>query len=74
MAVQKQGKDATIRDHLADVYFKTDRLKEAMREWTAALAEWEHTLPGDTDPLDVGKVQKKLEDAKVKLARESRAK
>jgi tetratricopeptide (TPR) repeat protein len=70
-AVQKQSKDATIRDHLADLYFKTNRTKQALQEWTTALAEWEHTLPGDTDPLDVAKVQKKLEDAKVKLAKEN---
>jgi tetratricopeptide (TPR) repeat protein len=71
-AVQKQSKDATIRDHLADLYFKTNRTREALREWTTALAEWEHTLPGDTDPLDVAKVQKKLEEAKVRLAKEGK--
>lgn len=69
-AVQKQSKDATIRDHLADLYFKTNRTREALNEWQTALREWEHTLPGDTDPLDIAKVQKKLEDAKVKLAKE----
>jgi tetratricopeptide (TPR) repeat protein len=72
-AVQKQSKDATIRDHLADLYFKTNRAREAVREWTTALAEWQHSLPGDTDPLDVAKVQKKLDDAKVKLAKETGA-
>jgi tetratricopeptide (TPR) repeat protein len=71
-ASQKQPTDPTIKDHLADLYIKTNRTKDAMREWTTALSEWEKSLPGDTDPVDIAKVQKKLEDAKVRLAKEGR--
>jgi len=71
-ASQKKPADPTIKDHLADLYIKTNRTKDAMREWSTALSEWEKSLPGDTDPVDVAKVQKKLEDAKVRLAKEGR--
>jgi tetratricopeptide (TPR) repeat protein len=73
-AAQRQAKDATIKDHLADLYFSTNRTRDAMLKWQEALAEWKNTLPGDTDPLDVAKVQKKLDEAKTRLAREGGAK
>ncbi len=71
-AAQRQAKDATIKDHLADLYFSTNRTRDAMQKWQEALAEWKNTLPGDTDPLDVAKVQKKLEEARVRLAKEGK--
>jgi tetratricopeptide (TPR) repeat protein len=71
-AAQRQAKDATIKDHLADLYFKTNRTRDAMQKWQEALAEWKNTLPGDTDPLDVTKVQKKLDEARVRLAKEGK--
>lgn len=65
--------DGTIQDHLGDVYFKTGRLKLAAAHWERALNEWGKTpLPGDVDTTDVARVQKKLESAKVKLAKQSR--
>ncbi len=45
----------------------------SMREWQTALREWEHVLPADADPEEVAKVQKKLESAKVRLAKEGAA-
>jgi len=69
-ATQRVGRDATIKDHLADVYFKTGRIREALREWQGSLNEYQKALPGENDPEEVAKVQKKLEDAKVRLAQE----
>jgi tetratricopeptide (TPR) repeat protein len=69
-ATQRVSRDATIRDHLADVYYKTGRVREALREWQAAVNEFAKALPGENEPDDVAKVQKKLEDAKVRLAKE----
>ncbi len=71
-ATRRVAHDATIRDHLADVYFKTNRTREALREWTTALHEYERMLPGETDPDELAKVQKKFEDAKVRLAKETK--
>lgn len=69
-AAQRVTKDATIRDHLADVYFKAGKTREALREWQFAVNEFAKALPGENEPDDVAKVQKKLEDAKVRLAKE----
>ena len=69
-ASQRVPRDATIRDHLADLYFKTGRIREALREWQSSLNEYQKALPGENDPEEIAKVQKKLEDAKVRLAQE----
>ncbi|MDT8066751.1 MAG: tetratricopeptide repeat protein [Terriglobia bacterium] len=73
LAVQRSYDDPTIHDHLADVYQKTGRLRQAIANWERALDGWNHSLAADTEPSDVAKVQKKLEAAKVKLAREGGA-
>ena len=70
-AVQRISHDATIRDHLGDVYYRTGRTREALIQWQKALAEWSRALPSKADPQEVAKIQKKLEGAKVRLAREA---
>ena len=73
-ALDKIGKDPTVHDHLADVYMKQGKLKEAIQQWDAAIHEWEAGAPADLDHAEVAKVQKKLETAKVRLAKESSGK
>lgn len=73
MAVERSYDDPTIHDHLAELYQKTGRLRQAIAHWERALDGWNHSLAADTEPTDVAKVQKKLEAAKVKLAREGGA-
>ena len=70
-AVQRISRDATIHDHLGDVYYRTGRIREALIHWQKALAEWSRALPSEADPQEVAKIQKKLEGAKVRLARET---
>ena len=70
-AVQRISHDATIRDHLGDVYYRTGRTREALIQWQKALAEWSRAPPSKADPQEVAKIQKKLEGAKVRLAREA---
>lgn len=72
-AVEKSNDDPTIHDHLADLYQKTGRLKLAIAHWERALDGWNKTVSAEVEPTDVAKVQKKLEAAKVKLAREGGA-
>ena len=67
---QARGSDPTVQDHLGDLYQKTGRLKLAAAHWERALNEWNKTVAAELDPGDVAKVQKKLESAKVKLAKE----
>jgi tetratricopeptide (TPR) repeat protein len=68
-ASQRMGTDPTVHDHLGELYEKTGRLKQAAEQWEISLTEYETSMPGDTEPGDVNKVQKKLELARVKLAK-----
>jgi tetratricopeptide (TPR) repeat protein len=64
------GSDPTVQDHLGDLYQRTGRLKLAAAHWERALEEWNKTIAAEVDQSDVSRVAKKLESAKVKLARE----
>lgn len=68
-ASQRISTDPTVHDHLGEVYEKTGNLKMAVEQWQRSLAEYAHSLPADADPADVAKVQHKLENARVKLAK-----
>jgi tetratricopeptide (TPR) repeat protein len=69
-AVQRTPNDPTVQDHLGDVYQKVGRLKQAAAHWERALNEYNRSVSADLEPGEVAKVQKKLESAKIKLARE----
>ena len=69
-AVDRLDNDPTVHEHLGDVYEKTNRLKLAMAQWERSLQEWKRTIPAEVEPADVAKVQKKLDEAKVKLAKD----
>jgi tetratricopeptide (TPR) repeat protein len=69
-AVDRIQNDPTVLDHLADVMQKTDRLRLAAAYWERALQEYDKSIPSEVEPGDVAKVQKKLESARVKLAKE----
>ena len=69
-SVQLMSKDPTIHDHLGDVYFKQGKIKEAIAQWQSSLKEWSSSSPSDVEPEEVAKVQKKLDGARVRLARE----
>lgn len=70
-AISRGANDPTVHDHLGDVYEKTGRLKLAAAQWELSLNEYTHTVDADMEAGDVGKVQKKLDSARVRLARES---
>lgn len=69
-SLQTLTKDPTIHDHLGDVYFKQGRIKDAIAQWQSSLNEWEAGSPADREPEEIAKVQKKLEGARVRLAKE----
>jgi tetratricopeptide (TPR) repeat protein len=69
-SLQFYSKDPTIHEHLGDVYFKQGKLKDAISQWQTSLNEWNTSTPGDRDPDEIAKVQKKLEGARVRLAKE----
>lgn len=72
-AVARNSTDPTVHDHLGELYEKTNRLKLAAAQWEQSLNEYARTVPADADPGDIGKVQKKLDNARVRLAKESSA-
>jgi len=70
-AISRDGNDPTVHEHLGDVYEKTGRLKDAAAQWELSLNEFAHTVQADMDPGEEAKVQKKLDSARVRLAKES---
>jgi tetratricopeptide (TPR) repeat protein len=71
LAVQRVSRDAIVHDHLGDVNFQQGKLREAIVQWERSLKEWEAGSRAEHEPAEVAKIQKKLEGAKVRLARES---
>lgn len=69
-AMQRNSTEPTVHDHLGEVYEKTGRLKQAAAQYELSLHEYAQTVPADAEPSDISKVQKKLETARIKLARE----
>ncbi len=62
--------DPTVQDHLGDLYQKTGRLKLAAAHWDRAVQEWNKTVPAEQDADLMASTQKKLDAAKVRLAKE----
>lgn len=73
-SLQRGTKDPTVHDHLGDVYLSQGNLKDAINHWEIAVNEWRSNAPSDHDDEAVAKIQKKLESAKVRLARETAGK
>jgi tetratricopeptide (TPR) repeat protein len=69
-ASERMGQDPAVHDHLGELYEKTGRLRLAAAQWEQSLSEYARTVPADAEPSDVNKVQKKLDSARVKLAKE----
>src|SRR5450755_1053742 len=74
-ALSKTGvsQDPTVHDHLGDVYLKLGKTKDAITQWQASLKDAEGDTQADMEPGEVATINKKLEDAKVRLARETGA-
>jgi tetratricopeptide (TPR) repeat protein len=72
-ALRYMSRDPTVHDHLAEVYFKEGKIREAVAQWQSSVREYQAGPPSDLDHAELAKVQKKLEDAKVRLARENGA-
>jgi tetratricopeptide (TPR) repeat protein len=72
-ALASTAKDPAINDHLGDVYFKQGRLKDAISQWEIALQLWNASPVSEQDSDQVAQIERKIEGAKVRLARENAA-
>jgi tetratricopeptide (TPR) repeat protein len=72
-AVERDQTDPTVHDHMGELYEKTGRFRLATAQWELSLEEFAKTAPVDVEPAEVAKVQKKLDSARVKLARQESA-
>lgn len=72
-AVERDRTDPTVHDHLGDLYEKTGRIRLAAAQWELSLAAFAKTAAADVEPGEEAKVQKKLESARVKLAKQESA-
>jgi tetratricopeptide (TPR) repeat protein len=70
-ALEFMSRDPTVHDHLGDVYFKEGKIREAIAQWQNSVKEYQSSAPSEQDHTEEAKVQKKLDDAKVRLAREN---
>jgi tetratricopeptide (TPR) repeat protein len=65
------AKDPTVHDHLGDVYFKQGKIRDAIAQWQSSLKEYEAGAgQSDADPTEMAQVSKKLENARVRVAKE----
>jgi len=69
-AVERDQSDPAVHDHLGELYEKTGRIRLAAAQWELSLAEYAKSSPSDIEPGEVAKVQRKLETARVKLAKQ----
>ena len=71
LQIPSVAKDPTVHDHLGDVYFKQGKIREAISQWQSSLKEYEAGVTqSDADPEEMAAVGKKLEDARVRVAKE----
>ena len=73
-ALESMSKDPTVHEHLGDVYFQEGKIREAIAQWQNSLKAMQSGSPAEQDRSEVSKLQKKLDDARVRLARETGAK
>ena len=52
--------------------FKQGKIREAIQQWEVAVSGWKAAAPGDQDPVELAKVTKKLDAAKVKVTEKAR--
>jgi len=69
-AVERTSTDPTVHDHLGDLYEKTGRIRLAAAQWEISIAEFAKSAAADVEPAEVTRVEKKLEGARVKLAKQ----
>lgn len=73
-SLQRSSRDPTVHDHMADILWAQGRVKEAIAHWQIALKEYAAGPKSEADPAEIAKINRKLEGARVRLARETSGK
>jgi tetratricopeptide (TPR) repeat protein len=73
-AIEFMSRDATVHDHLGEVYLREGKIKQAVEQFQSSVKEWQTSSPSEMDHAEMAKVQRKLDDAKIRLAKENGAK
>src|SRR5258707_8159077 len=58
-ALDRIGQDPTVHDHLADVYLKLGKTKEAISQWQAPLEDFQSPAGAHNEPGDMAKSKRK---------------
>ena len=71
-AVDRNPNDPTLHDHLGQAMDRNGKLKPAIAQWERAVVEYNKSLPADYEQEDVTKLHKRLDSARVKVAKNQR--
>ena len=69
-AARLMSDDPTILEHLGRVYLRMGKDTQAEQEWERALKEWPQAGSSDFDADQAAKLQRELDDLKVRLAKQ----
>jgi tetratricopeptide (TPR) repeat protein len=72
-AARLMSDDPTILEHLGRVYLRMGKDTQAEQEWERALKEWPQAASSDFDADQAAKLQKELEDLKLRLSKQRAA-
>jgi tetratricopeptide (TPR) repeat protein len=72
-AARLMSDDPTIHEHLGHLYLRMGKDTLAAQEWERALKEWPQALSSDFDAEQAAKLQKQLEELKLRLAKQRSA-
>ncbi len=72
-AARLMSDDPTIHEHLGHVYLRMGKESLAEQEWERALKEWPKAESSDFDAEQAAKLQKELDELKVRLAKQRAA-
>ena len=72
-AARLMSDDPTIHEHLGHLYLRMGKDTLAEQEWERALKEWPQAMSNDFDADQAAKLQKELEELKLRLAKQGAA-
>jgi len=69
-AARRISNDPTIHEHLGHLYLRMGKKTQAREAWERALKEWPAAVSSDFDAEQAARLQKQLDELKLRLTRE----